>query len=104
MKKKYANVYILFSECISGFYGENCTQLCGNCKKGTICNSRSGMCPAGCEINLIPPYCTSMTQYIFDWKRWQQEPSHVFQYINAKVIKMSEWINANNASKRAEFF
>lgn len=68
-EKKYAYVYIIFTDCISGFYGENCTKKCGTCRTGTICNSYSGLCPDGCEINLIPPHCTGMTYTIFDRKR-----------------------------------
>lgn len=57
--KKYASTQILhfFSDCVTGFFGENCLQKCGKCKSGEACNTLSGLCPDGCEDHLMPPYC-----------------------------------------------
>lgn len=47
-----------FADCVLGFYSERCEKKCGNCKSGVLCDSKSGLCPHGCQDHWVPPYCT----------------------------------------------
>ena len=40
---------LYLSDCISGFFGPDCDENCGQCKNGTTCNSTSGICPDRCK-------------------------------------------------------
>lgn len=53
----------LFSECIAGFYGENCNNNCGHCLKKTACHHINGMCDEECEPGYKVPYCTEGDSY-----------------------------------------
>lgn len=59
---QFGDKSIEFAECIPGFFGENCKKRCGNCIAGASCDSYSGLCPDGCQDNLVPPFCTSNTR------------------------------------------
>lgn len=56
-KKKYFYVYQIFADCVPGFFGVNCENICGKCKSGETCNTVTGLCPDGCESHLMPPNC-----------------------------------------------
>lgn len=43
----------VFKDCEQGFHGEYCEKECGKCRDGAVCNSLNGVCPNGCEDNLI---------------------------------------------------
>ena len=34
--------------CLSGFYGQDCAQVCGNCAGDQPCNAIDGTCLTGC--------------------------------------------------------
>lgn len=45
----YLNTIKLFSECVNGWYGNNCSQQCvGHCRDNTACNHVTGQCEKGC--------------------------------------------------------
>lgn len=46
-----------FSDCIDGFYKENCSSECGKCADGKACNKIDGSCENGCSFNFLPPFC-----------------------------------------------
>ena len=41
-------IHFYVSECISGFYGQDCSTLCGFCLKNETCNHVTGLCSKGC--------------------------------------------------------
>lgn len=40
----------IFLECFFGYYGENCSNGCGNCLNNLICDYLIGVCIKGCEF------------------------------------------------------
>lgn len=53
----------MFSECIAGFYGENCNNSCGHCLNETACHHVTGMCDVECDPGYLTPYCTEGEDY-----------------------------------------
>lgn len=53
LREKYIIVLDHFfgftSECDAGYYGKNCTKLCGHCIESKKCHHVSGICSKGCE-------------------------------------------------------
>nr|XP_022311914.1 protein draper-like [Crassostrea virginica] len=47
------------TNCIIGYYGNDCHHRCGHCKNGTHCDSTSGKCPEGCEEHWNGSLCDS---------------------------------------------
>ena len=44
---------IVFKACVSGRYGDNCTQICPPNCHGDICNNVNGSCVNGCKEGYI---------------------------------------------------
>ncbi|XP_041363458.1 uncharacterized protein LOC121378800 [Gigantopelta aegis] len=42
--------------CADGYWGQSCSNICGNCRIGTSCNKQDGSCT--CQIGWAPPKCT----------------------------------------------
>lgn len=53
----------LFSECLAGFYGENCNYLCGHCLNEKTCHHINGMCDEECYTGYQTPLCTKGDDY-----------------------------------------
>ena len=49
--------FVLFSVCDDGYYGMNCTSICGNCSENAECYKTTGECPGGCSSSWKPPFC-----------------------------------------------
>ena len=49
--------FLLFLVCDDGYYGMNCTSICGNCSDNAACNKTTGECPGGCSSSWKPPFC-----------------------------------------------
>lgn len=47
----------LFTECLNGEYGENCSGKCGQCRYSQPCNTLTGKCPKGCKDGYTGTYC-----------------------------------------------
>lgn len=54
-------IYIWYSsECIAGYYGSGCRNLCnGYCINDEACNHIIGICVAGCREGYIGRYCNN---------------------------------------------
>ncbi len=50
--------YIVYLECDTGFYGEDCKFRCGKCEGGPQCDKETGACPHGCELGWVEPRCS----------------------------------------------
>lgn len=48
----------ILSECPFGYYGENCSNGCGNCLNNSTCDHLTGACTKGCEPGYKEPKCT----------------------------------------------
>ena len=40
-------MFVVPTDCEPGYFSETCTP-CGNCLRGEVCNSTTGVCPNGC--------------------------------------------------------
>lgn len=49
--------YIML-ECSYGYYGERCSNKCGQCLNSTACHHVTGTCVNGCEPGYKAPNCT----------------------------------------------
>lgn len=57
---------LLIIECLYGFFGINCSEICNdNCKNNIICVFISGVCFNGCEDGYIGIYCNKCKIYFF---------------------------------------
>ncbi|PVD24655.1 hypothetical protein C0Q70_15139 [Pomacea canaliculata] len=52
------SILLLSPQCDVGYYGENCSQLCGHCRQDTTCDPDNGTCLVGCSLGFIPGLCT----------------------------------------------
>lgn len=43
------NEHFFVSECLDQTYGQECQQICGNCKNKEPCHHVNGSCPDGCD-------------------------------------------------------
>lgn len=50
------NVYI-WKACKTGTYGENCTDICGDCFGEDNCNHVTGICTKGCAAGYKGEHC-----------------------------------------------
>lgn len=46
---------------MSGYYGENCTNICTNCLNNKTCNNVNGNCTDGCSEGFKGDACTTGT-------------------------------------------
>lgn len=46
-----------FCKCRNFFFGENCTEPCGNCRDGVGCDPHTGMCLYGCQAGYTGLHC-----------------------------------------------
>lgn len=61
----YLNLYIMFLECLSGYYGTACREQCsGFCKNNKTCDHIRGICPYGCEDGYTGKLCNNCTKFI----------------------------------------
>ena len=44
-----SDAVIYFAACNDGYYGVNCSELCGNCAKKITCDRMTGYCESGCD-------------------------------------------------------
>ena len=44
-------------ECMSDFYGENCSRNCGHCLDNKTCHHINGRCEQGCNPGYVAPFC-----------------------------------------------
>lgn len=51
------------SECLHGYYGSNCDNICGYCASGTMCNKFTGQCSRGCEDSYLGVMCTGIVYF-----------------------------------------
>lgn len=49
---------------MSGYYGENCTNRCGNCLNNKTCNNVNGNCSDGCSEGFKGDICITGTTKI----------------------------------------
>ncbi|KAL8621344.1 hypothetical protein ACOMHN_053365 [Nucella lapillus] len=61
-KEKGIDIFLNICEvqiwvCGQGRYGENCTDRCGKCARGSTCDFHSGNCSAGCKDGWLKPLC-----------------------------------------------
>lgn len=61
--------YFMFIECTAGYYGNNCSNTCGNCANGASCNHVTGNCPG------VIPRCR------VGWKGEQCKSGKILNYI-----------------------
>ena len=47
-----------FTECEGGTFGQDCTEVCGNCLGGESCHHINGSCLNGCDSGYEKIYCT----------------------------------------------
>lgn len=47
--------------CKHGYYGENCTNTCGNCSNNQTCNNVNGTCIDGCSEGFKGDFCITGT-------------------------------------------
>ena len=45
----YIKSLIFVTACTSGRYGQDCTEMCGNCAGGAVCDHVDGTCSVGCD-------------------------------------------------------
>ena len=48
---------ICYLACEFGFYGDQCTQECGNCHNQTNCRHTNGSCASGCDVGFHGDLC-----------------------------------------------
>ena len=53
---KYVIMYLI-PECLSGQFGENCSQWCGQCKDRARCDPQNGWCLSGCQPGTEGYFC-----------------------------------------------
>ena len=55
----------LFSECADGHYNKSggCSQQCGHCAGGAVCDKNTGYCPS-CEPGWIFPLCQQRKSFL----------------------------------------
>lgn len=42
-------ICLILTACSDGFYGNECTETCGNCFMNAVCDKVTGQCPGQCE-------------------------------------------------------
>ncbi|XP_061180611.1 uncharacterized protein LOC133189226 [Saccostrea echinata] len=57
----------LCKECIDGFYDQDCSTKCGECRS-KICDKRNGSCLNGCKTNWKEPLCLECSNGMYDQK------------------------------------
>lgn len=55
---------VMFTECVDGWYGDNCTQTCGNCFS-SACDKVNGSC-GSCKKGFKLPLCTGLLMSLSD--------------------------------------
>ena len=50
-------ILIDITVCENGYYGNNCSQHCGNCLNGGFCDKLTGFCGNGCKPHFKRPLC-----------------------------------------------
>ncbi|XP_062569338.1 platelet endothelial aggregation receptor 1-like, partial [Saccostrea cucullata] len=55
----------LCKECADGYYGQNCSSICGNCLGGR-CDKENGSCLSGCQQNWKEPLCQECVDGYYD--------------------------------------
>ena len=50
-------VHFFSLECMSDFYGENCSKNCGYCLNNETCHHINGNCEHGCNPGYMAPFC-----------------------------------------------
>ena len=48
----------VFTECETGYFGRNCTEVCGFCIDGEPCHNVEGTCKNGCDQGYQGLTCT----------------------------------------------
>ncbi|XP_052765783.1 CUB and zona pellucida-like domain-containing protein 1 isoform X2 [Mya arenaria] len=43
--------------CDDGTYGQNCSEMCGNCLNNSVCDPVNGSCPSGCDKGFMGLRC-----------------------------------------------
>lgn len=87
-----------FKDCVPGFHGEKCQEMCGECKAGTVCNSRSGLCPDGCEDNWMLPNCTGLLIFksLISQRKWMLLKKKNFIHVYKSKVSSKENIKIQN--------
>ena len=67
----------LFSECAGGHYNKSggCSQKCGHCAGGALCDKHTGYCPS-CEPGWIFPLCQQRKSFYFSLFCFYSSPLH----------------------------
>ena len=57
------------SACPDGFYGHNCSRLCGECLGDDVCDKTTGTCPRGCATGWTENFCNKgQSKMIFTFR------------------------------------
>lgn len=57
--------FVLFLECISGYYGENCNITCSHCNSSApTCNRYNGYCLFGCQDGRNTSTCGDLFLFV----------------------------------------
>ncbi|XP_061180609.1 receptor-type tyrosine-protein phosphatase epsilon-like [Saccostrea echinata] len=61
----YIEIYFRLDECADGYYDQNCSTQCGNCRVG-FCEKKNGSCLSGCKLNWKEPLCQECVDGHYD--------------------------------------
>lgn len=64
-KHPFSHSFVLFLECISGYYGENCNITCSHCNSSApSCDRHNGYCLFGCEDGRNTTFCGNLFFFV----------------------------------------
>lgn len=64
-KHPFSHSFVLFLECISGYYGENCNITCSHCNSSApSCDRHNGYCLFGCEDGRNITFCGNLFFFV----------------------------------------
>ena len=75
-----------FTECEGGTFGQECTEVCGNCLGGESCHYYNGTCLNGCDSGYEGINCTK--GYLENTNQWTYKKIH---YVMLKRDKIKQW-------------
>lgn len=56
----FVNFENIFSECLSGHFGVDCSKSCsGHCMNNEPCDHITGVCPRGCQDGYNGTFCNA---------------------------------------------
>ena len=59
---EYSSPFVLYLVCKQGFFGDECSRRCGNCRNKQTCHHINGSCLNGCDEGVKGWNCTTGTR------------------------------------------